>query len=198
MTRWCNDFLFFTWRKLIQFTFFHDLLQPTNEKLVARSLESSNITFPLSMLHQEAVQTPRSRCGVVVLAMLLLVAIGIGRHRGGLPQLKKKSLPTKQLDIWKTAFFQKLRLGIFSLNQSPSNFEFPHLSPFQNSKFRQFFNISPTFTSPFFRGRGQGMLLNVQLAGVAWMVMDVRKPLLHGLDTLRGLLTDEAPRQFFQ
>lgn len=27
-------------------------------------------------------------------------------------------------------------------------------------------------------------------------VMDVRKPLLHGLDTIRGLLTDEAPRQF--
>ena len=40
------------------------------------------------------------------------------------------------------------------------------------------------------------MFLNVQLAGVACMVMDVRKPLLHGLDTLRGLLTDEAPRQF--
>ena len=40
------------------------------------------------------------------------------------------------------------------------------------------------------------MLLNVQLAGVACIVMDVRKPLLHGLDTLRGLLTDEAPRQF--
>ena len=54
---------------------------------------------------KEAVQTPRSRCGVVVLAMLLLVAISIG---------------------------------------------------------------------------------------VACMVMDVRKPLLHGLDTLRGLLTDEV------
>lgn len=47
------------------------------------------------MLHQEAVQTPRSRCGVVVLAMLLLVAIGIGRHRGGVATTEKEKSPYK-------------------------------------------------------------------------------------------------------
>ena len=81
------------------------------------------------MLHQEAVQTPRSRCGVVVLAMLLLVAISIG-HQGCVPQLKDIILSTKQLHIWKTqaqpffgdhspsSFFSKT-VGLDSLLASP-------------------------------------------------------------------------------
>ena len=47
--------------------FFHDLVQP--QKNPTRGTFDGN---------QEAVQTSKSRCGVVVLAMLLLVAISIG------------------------------------------------------------------------------------------------------------------------
>ena len=105
--KWCNS---------TYIIFINDLVQPTNQPTTQpanhpasqpanqptneptnkpNSWQGPDITFPLSMLHQEAVQTPRSRCGVVVLAMLLLVAISIGHHTGGrLPQLKKKSLPT--------------------------------------------------------------------------------------------------------
>ena len=81
--------IFFSWRKMIQFDLHHIFLNIFfNEP---NSWHGPDITFPLSMLHQEAVQTPRSRCGVLVLAMLLLVAISIGHHRGGVPQLKEKS-----------------------------------------------------------------------------------------------------------
>lgn len=151
--------------------------------------------FPLSMLHQEVVQTPRSRCGVVVLAMLLLVAIGIGRHRGGCHNWKRKVSLQNSYTFGRLHSFRNSGLAVFLWTKVQAILNF-HTYLLSKTVSLDSLLASPPPLPLFFQGQGQGLMLNVQLAGVACMVMDVRKPLLHGLDTLRGLLTDEAPRQF--